>query len=140
MYSLLFSSTWWVKSKSIADFAIQIYINWLSFGKIYNPKSIRNCEVLQIYKGLLNTNLFFFKSEVYSFINSLLLPYLLGYQIDKPLILLLLRNILNLFAKLKVIERCATETLAKEMISNLDSQLKHEFLIKEERIQLLMLR
>lgn len=65
----------------------------MSFGKIYNPKSIRNCEVLQIYKGLLNTNLFFFKSEVYSFINSLLLPYLLGYQIDKPLILLLLRNI-----------------------------------------------
>ena len=62
------------------------------------------------------------KFEVFSFVASILEPDLLAYQTDKPIISFmcsdlerLLRNILNLFVKQEVIDKCSTPIQLKEI-------------------------
>ena len=62
------------------------------------------------------------KFEVFSIVASILGPYLLAYQTDKPMsssmcsdLERLLRNMLKLFVKQEVIDKCSTPTRLKEI-------------------------
>ena len=106
---------------------------WLSFGKSYHPpRSNLNRKAFLIVQKAVEGKLILLKFEVFSFVSSILEPYLLAYQTDKPMILFmcsdlerLLRNILNVFVKQEVIDKCSTPIQLKEIdIHKKDDLLK----------------
>ena len=88
-YPLFFCSTRWVESKSVADHAIEIWPNiwklvefWEKLPPSKRPKSKSFFNVQEA----VNDSLKLLKLNFFSFIASLMEPYLRAYQTDKPMI------------------------------------------------------
>ena len=89
--------------------------------KLPSSKQTKSKSFLNVQKAVIDT-LILLKFEVFSFVASILEPDLLAYQTDKPIISFmcsdlerLLRNILNLFVKQEVIDKCSTPIQLKEI-------------------------
>jgi len=141
IYPLFFCATRWTESKPVADRAINIWPSicklvefWEKLPPSKRPKSKSFLNVQKAVKDKLTL----LKLEVFSYVASLLEPYLLAYQTDKPMIPFmccdiekLLRNILKLFVKQEVINACSSPTELKEIDIS-----KKENLLKRKNIKL----
>ena len=100
--------------------------------KYHPPRNNPNRKAFLSVQKAVEEKLILLKFEVFSFAASILEPYLLAYQTDKPTILFmcsdlerLLRNILNLFVKQEVVDKCSTPIQLKEIdIHKKDNLLK----------------
>ena len=140
-YPLFFCATRFVKSKSVADRAIEIWPNictlvefWEKLPSLKQPKSKSFLNVQESVKD----KLILLKFEVSSFVTSKLKPYFLVYQTDQPMIPFmcsdlerLLWNIVNSFVKQKFIDKCSTLIQLKEIYIH-----KKDNLLKEKSIKL----
>ena len=86
-----------------------------------SSKQPKSKSFLSVQKAV-NDKLILLKFEVFSFVASILEPYLLAYQTDKPIIPFMcsdlerpLQNILNLFVKQEVIDKCSTPIQLNEI-------------------------
>ena len=131
----------WVESKSVADRAIEIWTNICKlvefWEKLPSSKQPKSKSFLNVQKAVKD-KLILLKFEDFSFVASILEPYLLANETDKPMIPLmcsdlerLLRNILNLFVKQEVIDKCSKLIQLKEI----DIHKKYN-LLKGKRIKL----
>ena len=124
-YSIFFYAARWVESKSGADRGIEIWPNIRKlvefWGKLPSSKQLKSKSFLKVQKAVKD-KLILLKFEVFSIVASILGPYLLAYQTDKPMsssmcsdLERLLRNMLKLFVKQEVIDKCSTPTRLKEI-------------------------
>ena len=115
----------WVESKSGEYRGIEIWPNICKlvefWGKLPSSKQLKSKSFLKVQKAVKN-KLILLKFEVFSIVPSILGPYLLAYQTGKPIIPSmcselerLLRNMLKLFVKQEVIDKCSTPTRLKEI-------------------------
>ncbi|XP_047140612.1 uncharacterized protein LOC124815840 [Hydra vulgaris] len=124
-YLLFFCRTRWVESNSVADRCIEIWPNICKliefWEKLPSSKQPKSRSFLNVKKAVKD-KLIILKFEVFSFVASILEPYLLAYQTDKPMIPFmysdlekLLRTILSLFVKQNVIDNSCISVQLKEV-------------------------
>ena len=117
-YPLAFCSTRWVESKSVADRAITIWPNveklvtfWEQLPKSKRPKS----KSYESIKAAAHDVLTVAKLEFFSYVASIVEPFLKCYQTDKPMVPFLyfdlktlITSLLKLFIKETVISEAKT--------------------------------
>ena len=88
-YPVFFCATRWIGSKSVADCAIEIWPNICKlvefWEKLPSSKQPKSKSFLNVQKTIKD-KLILLKFKVFGFVATILEPYLLAYQTDKPMI------------------------------------------------------
>ena len=88
-YPLFFCASRWVESKSVVDRAIEIWPSICKlvefWEKLLSSKQPKSKSFLNVQKTVKD-KLIILKFEVFSFVASILEPYLLAFQTNKPMI------------------------------------------------------
>ena len=135
---MAFCATRWVESKPVADKAIGIWsyieklvLFWEGLSAAKQPK----CNSYKTLQVAVGDSFTIVKLQFFSYIASLLLPYLTQYQADNPMIpfmyndlMKLLKDVLKLFVKSKVIEACRNGYELK----SIDVRLKENHMEKKD--------
>lgn len=117
-YPLYFCATRWVENKLVADRMLEIWANMLKIMEFWNklPKYKQpSCKSFVNLNKAVKDPLTEAKISCFSFICSLVEPYLKKFQSDKPMVPFLytdlkalIKNILQLVVKPVILDKCKT--------------------------------
>ena len=119
-FPLDFCATRWVESRVVAKRAVLIWPHikelFAFWGKLTKSKQPK-CKSYETLKDAVKDQLIIAKLQFFSFVASMVEPYLTSYQTDSPMapyiyfdLKNLVVNLLKLFIKSEVIENCKTSS------------------------------
>ena len=133
VFPLPFCATRWVENKKVADRAILVWphiVEIVRFWQKLVPSKQPKCKNYTTLKEAAYDTLMIPKLQFFTYVASVLEPFLRLYQTDAPMIPFmyfdiknLVTNILKLFVKLEVIEGCKTASDLLEIDLSMEKNL-----------------